>query len=284
MKLILQLLLILTIIVTISICTIQPEMHKNVMVYDSAYTPVTEEDVKTEIQNIPVMEVKTKPVQTTVKTEKKVEPAVTTTKTQTNNVKTQTKTAQPKTVTTAKQTVSKPTAAKTTTNVTTQKPVQTRTEVQKPKVETQKVEQKKVVTTAPQPTPVKSEKVSAPKVLTQQEETIAWNKWRSNLTNKIMQDTKLPDLPNGTLFHFSFNVDKYGKITNVQTGATPSNYTAYAIQYIAPVIRSYQGHSILNFPEGTARTSTTVTGKWRISNTERYSTPQDYNDVERIVR
>ena len=80
-----------------------------------------------------------------------------------------------------------------------------------------------------------------------------------------MQDTKLPDIPTGTLFQFSFNVDKYGKITNVQTGANPANYTPYAIQYIAPVIRSYQGRSILNFPEGTARTSTQVTGKWRIS-------------------
>ena len=99
-----------------------------------------------------------------------------------------------------------------------------------------------------------------------------------------MQDTKLPPIPNGVLFQFSFTVDKFGKISNVQTGANPSSYTPYAIQYIAPVIRSYQGRSILNFPEGTARTSTQVTGKWRISSTEKYSTPQDYNDVEKVVR
>ena len=51
--------------------------------------------------------------------------------------------------------------------------------------------------------------VEQPKVLTPQEETIAWNKWRSNLTNEIMRDTKLPDIPNGTLFQFSFDVDKF---------------------------------------------------------------------------
>ena len=69
-----------------------------------------------------------------------------------------------------------------------------------------------------------------------------------------------------------------------KTGANPSNYTPHAIQYIAPVIRSYQGRDILNFPEGTQRTSTQVTGKWRISNTERYSTPQDYNDIEKVTK
>ena len=73
-------------------------------------------------------------------------------------------------------------------------------------------------------------------------------------------------------------------LVNVQTGANPSTYTPYAIQYIAPVIRSYQGRSILNFPEGTERTVTNVTGKWKISDNERYSTPQDYNDIEKIIR
>ena len=99
-----------------------------------------------------------------------------------------------------------------------------------------------------------------------------------------MQDTKLPDVPNGTIFQFSFNVDKYGKITNVQTGAIPANYTPYAIQYIAATIRSYQGRSLLDFPTGTSRTYTTVSGKWKISNTSKYSTPQDYNDIERVIR
>ena len=123
----------------------------------------------------------------------------------------------------------------------------------------------------------------APKVLTQQEEEIAWNVWRSNLQNKIMHDVKLPAIPNGIIFKFSFTVDRNGRVSNVQTYATGS-YTPYAIQYIAPVIRSYQGKDILNFPAGSTRITTNVTGGWKISNNERYSTPQDYNDVEKIRR
>ena len=281
MKLILQLLLIILIVSTISICVTKPDLHKNVIVYDSAYTLVTEEQVKTETKDVPVMEMPAKPVEKTTVVEKKVEPKVTTYKSQTPVVKTQTVT-KPKQTTTVKQSVAKPQVQTVTkpTTTTVQKPVVK----QVVKIEQPKVEQKVTVNSTPQSLPSRSVEVAVPKVLTQQEETIAWNKWRSALTNKIMQDTRLPDIPNGTVFQFSFNVDRYGKITNVQTGANPANYTPYAIQYIAPVIRSYQGRSILNFPEGTQRTSTTVTGKWRISNTEKYSTPQDYNDIEKVVR
>ena len=268
MRLVLNVLLILVIVATVLICTVQPEMHKSMIVYDSDYTLVTEQEVKTETKDVPVMEMPSAPVQKTTVVEKKVEPVVAATKTQTTNVKQQTKTT-PKQITTTKQTVTKPQ------NQTVTKPVTTK--VIKPQViqqtqttETSKVEKKVVNNPSPQPSPTRSEGVITPKVLTQQEETIAWNRWRSALTNQIMQDTKLPPIPNGVLFQFSFNVDKYG--------------TPYAIQYIAPVIRSYQGRSILNFPEGTARTSTQVTGKWRISNTEKYSTPQDYHDVEKVIR
>ena len=282
MKLILQILLILLIAATISICTIQPELHKNVIVYDSAYSLVSEEEVKIETKEIPVMEMPAKPVKTTVKVEQKVEPTVKTTNVQSANVKQQTQT-KPKQTMVVKQTNTKPAVQQTV------KPVTQKVEKPVVKQEVKKVEPPKVEKTVVQnPTPTltvkKESNVESPKVMTPQEETIAWNKWRSNLTNQIMRDTKLPDIPSGTLFQFSFTVDKYGKISNVQTGANPANYTPYAIQYIAPVIRSYQGREILNFPEGTQRTSTQVTGKWRISTTEKYSTPQDYNDVEKVVR
>lgn len=270
MKLILQILLILLIIATFSICAIQPDLHKNIIVYDSDYTLVSEQEVTTETKNVPVMEMPAKPTQTTVKIEKKVEPVHKTTKTQGVSTQKVVKTV-PKQTTTQKQTVTKPNVQTTSKPVTTTvvKPV----EAQAKKVEVPKVKQVTV-----------SKPIEQPHVMTQQEENIAWNKWRSNLTNQIMQDTRLPDIPAGTVFQFSFNVDKFGKISNVQTGANPANFTPYAIQYIAPVIRSYQGRSILNFPEGTARTSTQVTGKWRISNTQKYSTPQDYNDVEKIIK
>ena len=267
MRLILQSLLILIIIATISICAIQPDLHKNVIVYDSSYTLVSEEDVKIETKDIPIMEMTVKTTPVTTKVEQKVTPSQTVKKNQ-NYVSKQQTLKTSKTITTEQKNKSK------LTQKIVNNPVETKTvsSQQKEVKVFQPQKEKQIVTTVQQ------------KALTQQEENIAWNRWRSVLTNKIMEDTKLPFLPNGILFKFSFTVDTYGKITNVQTGADPSNYTPYAIQYIAPVIRSYQGHSILNFPEGTARFSTQVSGKWRISSTEKYSTPQDYNDIEKIIR
>ena len=125
---------------------------------------------------------------------------------------------------------------------------------------------------------------SQPKVLTAQEEEIAWNKWRSNIQNRVMKDSRLPNMPLGTVFKFSFTVDKYGKVTNVKTWSTDARYTPYAIQYIAPTIRGFQGHSILNFPAGSNRVITDVTGTWRIATSATYSTPNDFNDIEKVTR
>ena len=256
MRILVQVLLILLVVSTLSICAIRPDMHKSVIVYNSDYTLVPEEVKTVEKEEIPIMEIPAKPVETVTKKE-------------TKTVKTQTQT--------------KPQQVK---KVEVKQPVKkTETKVQKaetPKVQTvvqtQKVENPVVKTET------KTQTVPVPKVMTQQEEEIAWNKWRSNLQNKIMQDVKLPIMPNGITFKFSFNVDKYGKISNVQTWSTTTSYTPYAIQYIAPVIRSYQGKEILNFPQGSTRTSTEVKGGWKLSSTERFSTPQDYNDYEKVVR
>jgi len=267
MRLILQILLILLVVSTISICATKPNMHKNVIVYDSAYKLVQENEVTTETEEVPIMEMPAKPVQTTIRAEKVIEPIKTETKAQ-QLKQVQVKT-QPKTITEQRQ------------QVTTKKrePVK----VQQTKVETPKVVQKTETKKVEQPKTIqKIEKAEQPKVLTEQEETIAWNIWRSNLTNKIMQDTKLPIIPAGVVFRFSFTVDKYGKVSNVQTWSETPTYTPYAIQYIAPVIRSYQGRDILRFPNGTQRITTEAKGGWRISTTEKYSTPQDYNDIEKI--
>ena len=138
--------------------------------------------------------------------------------------------------------------------------------------------------TTQEPVKTASSTSSQPVTLTAQEEEIAWNKWRSNLNNQIMRDSKLPTMPNGIIFKYKFTVDKYGKVSNVQTWSPTSQYTPYAIQFIAPVIRSYQGHSILNFPTGSNRVTTEVTGAWKISSNEKFSNPSDYNDIEKIKK
>jgi len=145
-------------------------------------------------------------------------------------------------------------------------------------------QEEKTVLTKKQPEVVQKSvrKSSESKVQKEQREQIAWNKWRSNLQNQIMNDTDLPIVPEGTVFKFSFNVDKYGRITNVQTWSMTDMYTPYAIQYIAPVIRSYQGKSILDFPGGSTRERTEVIGGWKITAVSRYSSPLDYKDVETV--
>ena len=268
MKQILTILLILLIISTVSICAIKPDMHKTVLVFDSAYTIVPEKQTEVETVTIPIMEKTIEPAQTVKKVETPKIAEVKQVKKETKKVVStqQTSKKEQKTAVQKTQQAPKTTAVK--------------TETSKPKTET--VKEVKTV----QIPVVKEEVKQTPqvKVLTQKEEEIAWNIWRSNLQNKIMQDVRLPLIPNGIVFKFSFTVDKFGKVSNVQTWSMTPAYTPYAIQYIAPIIRSYQGKSILNFPQGTARTTTEVTGGWKISENERYSTPQDYNDVERVKR
>ena len=256
MKFLIQILTILVITATISICAIKPEMHKTVLLYNSDYKLVPAQEVEVQKDEIPVAEMR---VTQTPETVKKVTQTVSAPKvtkvTQTTAKKPVTKTvtqpatkAQTKTVTSAKST---------STTVTAPQPVQ------------------KTVQTSTQ---------SVPKVLTQKEEEIAWNVWRSNLQNSIMRDVRLPALPAGIIFRYSFTIDKYGKISNIYTYSENPSYTPYAIQYIAPVIRSYQGKSILNFPEGSARTVTEFKGGWKISASERLSSPNDYNDYEKVVK
>ena len=130
---------------------------------------------------------------------------------------------------------------------------------------------------------VEKVKVSQPVNNLAQEE-IEWNVWRSKLQNQIMQDVILPNVPIGTVFKFTFEVDKYGKISNVQTWSLDKTYTPMAIEHIAPVIRGYQGREILNFPLNSNRITTKVEGGWKISDKSVFSTPMDYNDMEKVIK
>lgn len=239
-KLLFTILLILAVISTVCICTIKPQMHTAVLVYDSDYK-IVEQKVNTIIEKeIPTVTQNSKPETIQKKIEEQIVQQPQTTK-----------------VSTSTKTISN---------------------------STNKVESKTKPLTEPQKTVQKTTEKKQVKTLTQQEEELQWNVWRSNLQNQIMKDVKLPIMPQGTVFKFEFDVDEYGKVSNVQTYSLTPQYTPYAIQYIAPIIRSYQGHSILNFPKGTQRSTTHVTGGWKISTTEKFSTPKDYNDTEKIKK
>lgn len=122
---------------------------------------------------------------------------------------------------------------------------------------------------------------TAQRVLTEHEETIVWNKWRSDLQNKVMKDTNI-GAPKGTGFRFSFTVDKFGNMSNINVWSTNPVYTDLAVRVIKPVLQSYQHQPILKFPAGTKRTITNVTGGFVMSSYTQYSKPSDFSDVEKV--
>ena len=130
---------------------------------------------------------------------------------------------------------------------------------------------------------VESKNPNTQKILSESDEIIAWNIWRSNLQNQVMIDSKLR-APLGTVFKFSFTVDKYGNMSNIKVWSTNPSFTGLAVSVIKPVLTSYAHTSILNFPYGTKRVITNVTGGFVISVKTKYSSPSDYSDYEKIKR
>ena len=277
-KIFFTILTILLLVSTVFMAIISPKMHKNIFLFDSGLNVVLQQNdnVKTEVvpTKINTVQQQTTPQKSIVavkdtivdKAVNVVQKPVNVEKAKVNVVQqpvkvqpqkaVKTVTAQPK-----QQQKSTPQPSKSTA-----KPIQ-------------KTQQQPKAQPVTKPAVTKSVKTAAQK---EQEELIKWNKWRSDLQNRIMTDVKLPIVKQGTVFRFSFDVDKFGKITNVSTSSDDPNYTPYAIQYIAPVIRSYQGRDFMNFPAGSNRVTTTVSGAWKISDKTTYSTPADYKDVERI--
>lgn len=119
--------------------------------------------------------------------------------------------------------------------------------------------------------------------MTEQEEIIAWNKWRSNVQNQIMRNSNIEYAPLGTMFTFNFVVDKFGNVSNIKVNCSNPNYMDVARNNVKTAISKLQKQPILNFPKGTQRKSTVVQGYFFIGLEERYSTPNNFPDFERIT-
>ena len=133
-----------------------------------------------------------------------------------------------------------------------------------------------------QPTPKTAQSAPKPaKQLTEAEEIIVWNKWHSDLQNQIMQDSKIYS-PRGTVFMFSFTVDKNRRVSNIKVWSETTNAQPGDIYRIKTVISGYQNDAILEFPAGTKRIITNFKGGFTVSTDSRYSSPEDYSDVEKV--
>jgi hypothetical protein len=112
------------------------------------------------------------------------------------------------------------------------------------------------------------------------DELIAWNVWRSNIQNTIMDNSDV-DANYGTIFYFSFKVDKNRNISNIKIISTDFGNSA-SISEVRKAINGLRGKPILDFPEGTNRNHVDFTGGFIIGTVAQYATPDDYNDYERI--
>lgn len=267
-------LVILVSVLTGLICLFNPALHKSIVITDTGMR-VVDEPVTTQ-NNVQVQHVEQQTPQPAVKVQQKTVKTVP--QSSKAPVKTATKTMQPKPKTT------KPVQK-------TVKPVQQKTVAQKNKTTTQQVSKTPAKTTKPAAAPQK--------VLTQQEETILWNKWHSNLQNRIISDTtaRLKKLDsatkqsiNGTLYiMYSFTVSKNGSISNISVKTNVSNEAAQQVKSIVTnLISGYRGTSLLVFPKGTTRTMEQHKGAIStvIKNAQSttYSNTNDYNRYNETVR
>lgn len=113
------------------------------------------------------------------------------------------------------------------------------------------------------------------------EEIIAWNVWRSELQNRIMDESAIA-APVGTLILFSFDVSENGIISNLKYTCTNRQFAADAKADMIGILNRLQGDSILDFPPNTQRKNVRFKGGFILDYDTIYSKPSDYSDYERI--
>lgn len=266
--------IILFVILTVFTVKFPPQMHQAMIIEDADFKLVRISDT---LENIPVAKT---PVKVAPKENNSRNINLDTQQQQVKYIQTETPQSQPKQVNV------KPVKYDNDTSQlellqriiknTEQQPESVQKPVQKPVAEPANKPQQRV-----QPPPKQTTNKNP--YMTEQEEIIAWNKWRSNIQNQIMKDSNIDYAPLGTMFMFTFMVDKFGNVSNIKVECSHPDYMDIARKNVKPAIASLQRKPILNFPRGTQRTSTVVTGVFLIGTQDRYSTPNDFADFERVT-
>lgn len=276
---------VLFVVLTILTIKIHPEIHQPMLIEDADFQLVRISDT---IENTPVTVVQTKPQTVTQTVPKTVEVKVQEIPTQSKPVQTQA----PQIVETKPVKIKFP---KKEVPVQTQVPEPSQMELLQKLLNTDIEDTKalqenaqKLAQTMQKPQQVQKpvpQQTSVHKnpYMTEQEELIAWNKWRSNIHNQVMKDSNAGVAPYGTMFTFSFLVDKYGNVSNIKVSCSNNFCMDIARNNLKPAISNLQRKPILNFPRGTQRTSTVVNGSFLIGSEDRFSTPSNFSDIERVV-
>lgn len=119
--------------------------------------------------------------------------------------------------------------------------------------------------------------LSDPKV---RSELIAWNKWRSDIQNRIMETSDV-EAPYGTLFYFMFNVDNQRRVSKISV-ISRGEVSNKDVQNIKTAILRLNNDKILQFPKGTNRKTVNCFGGFLMSDVSIYSSPSDYKDFEYV--
>ena len=155
----------------------------------------------------------------------------------------------------------------------------------------------KTATTATKPqTTVKTsfstqaKKQQQQKKLTSYEENILWNQWRADVCNKIGGNiapkiSKIAEF--GSVYSFSFTVNNNRQISNISVklrrGFENAN-SSQVIKLLENEIRTLNGNSILQFPEGTERTTVDVTSGITMTQKSKALDASDFNDTETVTK
>lgn len=113
---------------------------------------------------------------------------------------------------------------------------------------------------------------------------IDWNTWKSNFINQIIDDSmyikSLDNYDVGSWFYYSFNVDKYGRISDI---TVKSMYlSSIDKDRIRKLIKSYEYKDITVFPANTRKTTAKVDAVVMLGNSEKKARPSDFNENEQI--
>lgn len=113
---------------------------------------------------------------------------------------------------------------------------------------------------------------------------IDWNTWKSNFINQIIDDSmyikSLDNYDIGSWFYYSFNVDKYGRISDI---TVKSMYlSSIDKDRIRKLIKSYEYEDITVFPANTRKTTAKVDAVVMLGNSEKKARPSDFNENEQV--
>lgn len=114
--------------------------------------------------------------------------------------------------------------------------------------------------------------------------SLDWSTWRSNIINKITDDSvyieSLNNYPQGSMFAYSFMVDNTGKIYDIKVKSF--QLSKEDKDKVTQLIKSYEYKNITKFPPNSKRKMVRVSAILLFSDRTEYSRPSDFHDLEQI--